>query len=88
MLRYFCSECGSNLFMRPGDNVSVDKGLKIISYGSLDREEGDGRWRESNSLIRVNHSAKSRSGLFSRAEGDFPRSTTSFRSNRERKSPT
>ena len=75
MLRYFCSECGSNLFMQPGDKVSNDIGLKIISYGCLDREEGDGRWRTSILFIKVNDDAK---GLFSRAERDFPRSTSSF----------
>jgi hypothetical protein len=59
--------------MRPGDEVSTDKGLKIISYGCLDLEEGDGRWRESNSFIEVNNDAKSQSGLLSRAERNFPR---------------
>jgi len=53
MLRYFCSECGWNLFMRPGDKVSTEMGLKIVSYGCLDLEEGDGRcqWRKFNSFL-------------------------------------
>ena len=46
ILRYFCSECGSNLFMRSGNNSSTEMGLKILSYGCMDLEEGDGRWRE------------------------------------------
>ena len=37
--------------MRPGDKVSTEMGLKIISYGCLDLEEGDGHWRESNPFI-------------------------------------
>jgi hypothetical protein len=62
MLRYFCSECGSNLFMRPGDKASTEMGLKIISYGCLNLEEGDGRWRELNSLLEVENNAESPSG--------------------------
>jgi hypothetical protein len=83
MLKSFCSKCGSNIFMQPGDKVSKEMGLKIISYGCMDCEEGDGRWGELDS-IQIDNDTESRSG-FSGEERGFPRPTSSFRSNREGK---
>ncbi|KAF8952805.1 Mss4-like protein [Flammula alnicola] len=36
--RYFCSECGSNVFLRPTNKRALELDYKIISHGTLNEE--------------------------------------------------
>ena len=36
--RYFCTECGSNVFLRPTNKRALELDYKIVSYGTLNEE--------------------------------------------------